>query len=92
MAFTFATLAAVVLLFSAASCAPAGTQDACEGVRKSSQELNRIAKNVAVQVSPFLFIHIYIYKLISMHAKYTQQHFHTDFFTIYILTTSYTVY
>ncbi|CAK6963788.1 hypothetical protein EYF80_059385 [Scomber scombrus] len=47
MAFAFATFAAVFLLLATASCAPAGTQDACADVRKSSLELNRIAKTVS---------------------------------------------
>eukprot|EP00064_Thunnus_orientalis_P015733 superscaffoldBa00002975_g15790 len=49
MAFVFATFAAVFLLLNAASCAPAGLQDACADVRNSSMELNRIAKIVSVQ-------------------------------------------
>ncbi|KAM7405150.1 hypothetical protein PAMP_012434 [Pampus punctatissimus] len=51
MKFVFATFAAVFLLFTPASCAPAGMslQGACADVRNSSLELNRIAKRVSVE-------------------------------------------
>ncbi|XP_051281140.1 interleukin-23 subunit alpha-like [Dicentrarchus labrax] len=51
MDFCFATFAALFLLFSAASCAPAGhsLHDACAAVQRSSLELNHLAKGVSVE-------------------------------------------
>ncbi|KAM3618073.1 uncharacterized protein V6R79_014917 [Siganus canaliculatus] len=49
MDFGLATFAALVMLFAAASCAPAGLHDACEDVRRSSLALNHVARRVSME-------------------------------------------
>lgn len=51
--FTFAVLS--LLFFSTASAAPAGHQQSCLDVQTSSLELNKIARNVSLEVSCLIF-------------------------------------
>lgn len=51
--FTFAVLS--LMFFSTASAAPAGHQESCIDVQTSSLELNKIARNVSLEVSCLIF-------------------------------------
>lgn len=51
--FTFAVLS--LMFFSTASAAPAGHQESCVDVQTSSLELNKIARNVSLEVSCSIF-------------------------------------
>lgn len=70
MEFSFTTVAALFLLFPAASCAPPGLslQDACANVQSSSLELNHIARAASVQVS-FIFRSSMWFELLMQHKQ-----------------------
>lgn len=53
---SLSTVAILLLMVAAASCAPAPQHGSCDDVRSSSLELNRIARKVSIEVSVCIYL------------------------------------